>query len=620
MTQLEAVDALKRCLDNTAPISRFQDLGLFYFAKRFFPEQFQLPFGLVHYKVSNMFFGMYDPQYTSRMERQGYAMVSRGMAKTTLGTFLAPLFNIYFKGHSSQWRIYNPGWEGGDGVNTNRIIEFTVGEDFMLITSETSSSAENFVMNIKNIVDDRVDLVPWFGDKHPDMLQIEMQDTQRRGELIWRKNAFITSDRTIVYGIGSGQQVRGRNVLNRRPTLFIVDDMYSENNTKTEESRRKLDKWFYAAAKNSVDVQKGKVILLGTMVHQDTIFRDIKKSDQWKGVEVPLLESDELEKALSLCEKKGVYLVIPSKERCNELQKQFKTLAWREQYSLYTILSMYKESYERGREADFYQEFLNVIRKSDEKSISRKTFVETPMMLENRRGQIILKVEIDGRIWETLMECYIGVDLASSQKAKSDDTVVTIAGIGKFTSPVAGTAMIETRVLPYIYDIDGGKWGIFSMSKEESPNGKEIKGWVNHIEDVDSKGLPIKMVSVEIAGQTETIFNEAYRWFSTRGKTIPLNPETVSNQMKKEERILSILMPVAQKYRRILVNKDVIKKDKFYDQLEWLGSDGMHDDYPDSAAYAFLYAKEPIGKILEAPKSKIDQRHKGYRVNSWETM
>jgi len=89
--------------------------------------------------------------------------------------------------------------------------------------------------------------------------------------------------------------------------------------------------------------------------------------------------------------------------------------------------------------------------------------------------------------------------------------------------------------------------------------------------------------------------------------------------MRKEERIMNILLPVAQKYHNILVNTNIGKKDVFYSQLEFLGSDGIHDDYPDAAAYAFLYAREPMQSILDRPKSRVEQQNR-LQIDTWEIM
>jgi len=615
------LDKIKYYLDNTAPISRYKELGLFRFAKDQIPEAFPLEFGRVHYRIANDIFRLYDPIYTSRMERQAYTLVHRGAAKTTLASFLFSLFSIFMKNLPASVRLYNDGWEGGDGVNNYKIIDVPIGEKFIMIISETSSSAENFVTNIKNVIDNMTpEQVALFGDKHGRALQMD-QEVVRRGESMWRQNAFITSDKTIVYGIGSGQQVRGRNVLNTRPTLAIIDDMYSEKNTKTEEARRKLDNWFYAAMKNSIDIKNGKVLLLGTMVHPDTVFKDIRKSDLWHGTEIPLIEEQELQEVLKLCVKKGIRIEIPSKEKCKEIERGLTTLSWRENYDLHAILGLYKEMYEKGREQLFYQEYLNVIKRDAERSIDAKVFVECEMSLRrNRMGQAIIVAMFNGREWEATAEMYIGVDIASSSSKASDDTVLAISGIAKFRSPKIGVTGYDYVTLPYIWEIDGGKLSIFSQSAAESPDKKERLGWANKLEHY-AKVLPISMATVEVAGQTETIFNEVYAYMQRKGVNLLLKPETPSNQMKKEERIMSIMMPVVQRYHRVLVNKNCVKKDSFYGQLEYLGSDGMHDDYPDGMAYSWLYMREPQSTIVEAEqKSYASNLTNKFSTNSWEVM
>lgn len=610
-------DAILRSLDNTAPIEKHSDLGLFFFAKHWFGDTFSLPFGVIHYKMANALFRLYDNKLNNRLERQTFNLVHRGAAKTTMASFLNPLYNIMLKGLTAHARIYKDGWEGGTGVNNWEIIDYPIGEDFMVIISETSASAENFVSNIRTIIDTRTDLIPIFGDKHASSLELD-QDMLRRGEQMWRKNAFVTSDSTIVYGIGSGQQIRGRNVMGRRPTLVMIDDMYSERNTKTVETRQKLDTWFYAAMKNSVDIRKGKVVLLGTMVHPDTVFKDVRHSDLWHGNEIPLISEEELEIALSYCNKKGMYLEIPSKERCAILEPQFKSLSWREQYSLHSILSLYKESYEKGKETYFYQEYLNVIRRDAERSIPKDTFKEVDMRITDRRGQKVILVNMEGREWEAVCQMYAGVDLASSSKASSDDTSIVIVGIGRFQSMKPGTAEYEYKTMPYIYEIVGGKLGIFTVEAHESPDGKYRMGWINELARL-CQTLPIEIATIEIGGQTETIYNQAYVYFSQKSIHVSLKPETPTNTMRKEERIMNILLPVAQKYHNILVNTNIGKKDVFYSQLEFLGSDGIHDDYPDAAAYAFLYAREPMQSILDRPKSRVEQQNR-LQIDTWEIM
>lgn len=611
-----------RCLDNTAPIERYDQLGLFYFATRFLPDIFVLPFGLLHYKVANLAFQMYDPAKESRMERQMYALVHRGAAKTTLMSFLLPLYCIFLKkafqyGFKTKCRVYDDEWR------TSRIIETNMAEDFILIISETASSAENFVTNIKSVIDERIELASYFGDKHADALKLDEEFVRGRGELIWRKNAFITSDKTIVYGIGSGQQVRGKNVLNTRPTLAICDDIYSERNTKTEEARKKIDTWFYSAMKNSVDIRKGKAIVLGTMVHPDTVFKDFTPhNDLWHGLRIPLIAEEELNKVIrEHCQKKGMYLHIPGKYECQKIESTLKSLSWKENYSLHAILSLYKELYEKGKEAYFYQEYMNIVRKDAERSLDEKSFTEVDMRLYYNGTQYLIEVMEGGRLWTSVAETYIGVDLASSSSRSSDDTAIVIAGIGKFRRNIEGTDQKAYVTMPYIFEITGGKLSTFDISEQDSTTGFARKGWVNLLASYARAGNGLEMATIEVAGQYETVYNEAYGYFSRNKINLPLKAEKPPNDLKKEERIMNVLLPIKQRYRQIWINKACDKKDMFYSQLTYLGSDGMHDDYPDAAAYAFLYAREPRRDILDYAKTPKRYNHQSrYRVNSWETM
>lgn len=52
------------------------------------------------------------------------------------------------------------------------------------------------------------------------------------------------------------------NVGGHRPSLIICDDIYSEDNVKTEYSRTQVRKWFFNAVINSLDSHNGKMLLL----------------------------------------------------------------------------------------------------------------------------------------------------------------------------------------------------------------------------------------------------------------------------------------------------------------------------------------------------------------------
>lgn len=586
---------LQRCLDNTAPRHKHSDLGLFYFAKTFFPEAFYLPFGLVHYDMAMTLLDMYDPAYENRMERQRYILVHRGVAKTTTMTFLLPIYNIMLKDYPIQYRREALGWEGSDRHDYD-IIECTLGERFILIVSETASVSENFVINLKNTIEERTDLIPYFGDKHPNTIEVDFE-VRRKGDTIWRKNAFRTSDDTIVYGVGANQQVRGRNMLNSRPTLILADDMYSENNTKTPEARQKIDRSFFNGTKNSLDMRRGKIGVAGTMVHADTMFAGFRTSDQWKGVERPIISLDDLSEIIQKYTKEiGERLDIPSKERCKEIQTNYKSFSWIENYDLYSILLMYKENYEKGRTSYFFQEWMNIIRKEGSRTILRKDFVLTDMELKkDKLGNNIIRIKIDDLWYEGVCKLFTGVDIASSSKDSADDTVMCTVGISKVQALRPGSNMLVEKTVPFIYDIDGGKWGIYTREETGTVGlcNKALEAY---------RRMDIEMFTFEVAGQQGTIFNEFYYYLHNNKVHSVIKAETPTNQMNKTERIINTLLPIVQKYGSIYVNNKARRYEKFLNQIDVLGSDGVHDDYPDGGAYGFMYATVPI-QTMESPKT-----------------
>lgn len=92
--------------------------------------------------------------------------------------------------------------------NPEDIIEIPIDEKFIMIASATAGMAETFVTNLRNTIESRADLAAIFGEKNPKMIEID-DDSIRTIDKMWRKQMFITSDGTVIRGIGMGQQVRG---------------------------------------------------------------------------------------------------------------------------------------------------------------------------------------------------------------------------------------------------------------------------------------------------------------------------------------------------------------------------------------------------------------------------
>lgn len=582
MNQSLLKDFIKRCLDNTHPQESYNNLGILFFAKKCFPDQFSSSFSeRIHYPMAKTFLNLYDPRLTSRTERQGYSMIHREAAKTTICTFLFPLYNIYLKGMTSYVRYEKPGWEGAD-VKDYDILPITIGEDFILIVSETATAAEEFTTNIRSQIEERLDLAKIFGDKHPSALQVDFEET-RKGDGLWRKNAFITSDKTIVRGIGAGQQVRGRNIRNKRPTLALTDDIYSEKNVATDYGREKTNTWFYKAFINSLDKIKGKVMAVGTAVHYDTVFTGFQKSDMWRGISVPIIEINALSKVIANhCTKTEDTIKIPSKEDCNKLQVSVEDkMSWPTRYDLFYVLSLYKQCYEDRNLHYFYAEYMNEPVAPENAKYGYDNFKFVEMSISVSRGKQIISFEENGMTWIGYPRMTLGIDGAAAESKNADDTALVQVGISTFTAIIPGTNEIAKRIIPYIYQATGGH-----LDEYDNPE-RNKKGFIDEASRL-VKAANTVCTAFEVSGQQSMQYREMARCFKERKLNLNIVEAKPSPDMKKEQRINSVMSPIIGVYGQIYVNTKASKGRLIMTQLMTLGA-AKHDDYADGGAIAFSY-------------------------------
>lgn len=616
MTPEEHQQLLIRCLDNTAPPERWQDLGVLVFARTFFPEVFDSPFSVMHYNIIKQLLQLYHPKRTRRTDRQLYVNIHREAAKTTISSFLFPLYQIYLKGYTS---IVNY-----DGTN----YQVPIGERFIMLCSETATAAENLTTNIKSVIETRTDLVPVFGDKHPQAVELD-EMTTRKGDKLWRKNAFITQDGTVVYGIGSGQQVRGKNVLNSRPTLIIVDDMYSSNSVLTEQNRNKLDYWFYAELVNSGDSVRGKIAWLGTLVHLDTVITKMKKSDDWFGVVIPVISMAELADALGHCIIGNDKIELPSREKMMELQNSYTTLSWPERHTLYYILSIYKQSYENKKLRYFYQEYINVTEPPEEETFPDSKFYKVPLTIKYTSQGFTVSMQYQGMTWTCIPKFILGIDVASGESNKSDDTVICAVALPTWQALVPGGNTFIEKVLPLFMHMEGGKYGIYDETHQVTNTMKP--GMANAVERI-SKQLPLDCVRIEVNGQQGTIAREIRKYMreancTTLGQNSLVKYDEQFSQGNKEERIRAVMGALVQKYEFVVVNEKMPLFNKMITQLQTLGSSD-HDDYADSPSIASVRltkTKAVVHKSQQPPKvqfpngSYLKSKQQSQDYRRWET-
>jgi hypothetical protein len=587
------VNKLAAYLDNTATHSKPESQGALKFLKDWFPDRFSAKWADHHFLMTKILWEMFHPQKSNRFERQGYYVIHREAAKTTLTTFGLPQYMIWLRGHSPWVRYDAEGWEGSDRHDYDIIKLPPLAENLIVICSETSNQSAYFVSNIKDTLDTREDMAAFFGPKEPKAFIAAMEEQGYDASAVaknkWTNDAFITADGTCVVGKGAGQQVRGMNIRGNRPSLILVDDMYSRNNTRTDTRIEDLNRWFYAELSNSLDGTKGKMFFLGTVVHENTVIRQIENSDQWFGLSRPIIGFEELQKVIKdHCRIYDGLVTIPDKDRCAEIEKDLTTLSWPEKHNLFYILNIYKREFEQGKLSYFYQEYLNITQAPEEARFDRVKLKPTEFTYHDigyGHSRYLVSFFHDDRTWWAIANNVMGVDLASSEKVTADHTVIAVTGFYRAKGFKPGTNTIEERIFPVIPWITGGRgWGTYEEQRENMFR----KGMVNEVRKI-LQMMPIEKIIVETNATQEQ---------SRRALDYDLYQDGIHkivegkfSESKKQDRIISVMEPVYNKYKDILYEvRCQGHVETMHKQLTMLGPTETKDDYCDATAISFVEA------------------------------
>lgn len=562
------------------------NLGIIKWAKYFLPHHVYSSFPPKHKLIYAMLLNLYSSKYKNKYERLRALRAFREYSKT--GTIR--IFTLYTLMHNKT-RIKIPilefEYDKGNNIKDIKIIdseEIFIDEKFIVIVSETGAQAEEFTTAIRDEIASNSLIHYFYGDKIIEEVEQEglMKITDRKSKMQWTRRAFKVKGVNIL-GIGAKQRIRGRIKGASRPTTMFFDDIYSEENVKTKESRESVRNWFNNAAIKTVDMIKGKIYLVGTIVNDDTVIVDIKKNPQWKSIEIPLMPLDKLNKLvnnhLEVDTIQGI-CKIPYEEdteKCREYfnklqQKEDWGLEWSERIGLYETALMYKEAvYNRGI-SGFYQEYFHIIIPEEDKRFRREYFRRiTAYEIKTEENITKITYEYEGKQIELPVNLYIGIDLGTGT-ISGDDTVLILTGV---TS--------ENKYI--ITDIKAGKYSYFDTSDKEG------------IYDIIARycrKYRIRSINVGYAG-SERGHIEGLRQYLTSNNirvTVTGRKQHYS-EGTKEERIINNLLHLYQQGRIYHTNCNNI--DKLEYQLEYLGK-ADRDDIADALEVSIYNSIKPFIK------------------------
>ena len=100
---------------------------------------------------------------------------------------------------------------------------------------------------------------------------------------VWQAGVIVTRNNAKLEAVGSGKRIRGRRHGPYRPDLFIGDDLENDENVKTPEQRDKLQGWLTKAVlKLGGAGDKFDVIVIGTILHYDSVLNRLLKNPLWR--------------------------------------------------------------------------------------------------------------------------------------------------------------------------------------------------------------------------------------------------------------------------------------------------------------------------------------------------
>ncbi len=207
---------------------------------------------------------------------------------------------------------------------------------------------------------------------------------------------------------GAEQKLRGMKWGHIRPDLIMCDDLENDEIVMNKERRAKFKRWFYAALLPSMSY-KGKVMYVGTILHNDSLLESLmpKRIEKYTIVE-PL-------KTYSTRPNPGWKSI---KYRAHTAD--FTEILWPAQYDKAWFVKKRQEYLDQGLPDVYSQEYLNIPLDESVAYFKRSDF---------RDMTDVDRELLKNKDWKKYYNFYIGTDLAVSTAERSDWSAFVVGGL-----------------------------------------------------------------------------------------------------------------------------------------------------------------------------------------------
>lgn len=156
---------------------------------------------------------------------------------------------IFPRGHAKST------WEK---IDTLHDIVYSL-EPVILYISATAKLAQNHFDGIKGQLENNKLLSVYYGYLVPPESRIGRK---------WTNTHFETTNGVNLVAFGKNKG-RGMNIRNQRPTKIIIDDVETDDEVRSSDQREKLKDWLYSVIFPSKDPQRGRIKMIGTVLHKE---------------------------------------------------------------------------------------------------------------------------------------------------------------------------------------------------------------------------------------------------------------------------------------------------------------------------------------------------------------
>lgn len=190
-------------------------------------------------------------------------------------------------------------------------------EDFIVLIGDVLSSAKNSFAYVKTQLESNILLIDVYGDLVPSITR----DSMRK----WSDSHFETKNAVVCIARGAGKG-RGLNIKAKRPSKVLIDDLEDDQKVKSKQQREKTMSWMKNVIIPSIDPEKGKIKMIGTVLHYDCLLLDRFKT--WGGIKRAALEKD----GRSSLVGEPIFPSRFSKEKLEEIKRDMGTFPFSQEY------------------------------------------------------------------------------------------------------------------------------------------------------------------------------------------------------------------------------------------------------------------------------------------------